>query len=204
MWLMYNQTFKSFASNRTLKKWGLFIAIASLICLVSVDVFARPIYPPYALFQPYAYRRYPYRTFKGSIADSLTRDSKFKNFVDELKQADLLNPLQEACSQKEPSCLTIFAPTDKAFNALSEAQFKKFSEPENRVKVLKYHMIQGSVSNQDVDSKTKLTMEGSSVRIGDTSNGSYTINDANTKHPSTLANNGVIIEVDKVLLPPNF
>jgi uncharacterized surface protein with fasciclin (FAS1) repeats len=201
---MYNQNFKFFTTKITWKKWALPLALASLTSLISIDAFAKPIYPPYALFQPYAYRRYPYRSFKGKIADSLARDSKFKNLVDELKQTDQLKILQEDCLQKEPNCLTIFAPTDKAFAALSEEQFKKISQPENLVKVLKYHIVQGVVSEEDVKGKTKVTMEGSTVQITDTANGSYKINDANAKHPSTVASNGVIIEIDKVLLPQGF
>lgn len=187
-------------NSLTTKKW-----FKQLICLAgiaSVTTIAIPVlakfYPRYSLFQPYAYSSYPYRDFKTNIADTLAKDKKFANLVDELKQAGLLETL------KQPGPFTILAPTDDAFNALPADVFKRYSQPENRLKVLKYHLVAGAIAPKDVDSGAIKTVQGQQVKIAVNADGTVKLNDANGKHPSTVTKNGVIIEVDRVLLPADF
>lgn len=127
----------------------------------------------------------------------MNQESNFVNLVAELEEAGLTETL------KKGKFTTILAPTDAAFEALPDDVFAKFSEPENRIKVLQYHLISGEVTKEDVDKGEIKTVAGSSIAIAN-KNGVVTLNDANAKHPSTLASNGVIIEIDKVLLPPDF
>ena len=71
-------------------------------------------------------------------------DSDFENLVAEIESAGLTEKLK-----KEE--LTLLAPSDDAFNALSDDVFERFSESKNRQKVLQYHLISGKVSQKDID-----------------------------------------------------
>lgn len=187
-------------NKNSIKKLTLLVAIAGVTTAIGFPVLAKPklFYPRYALFQPSAYSSVPYRNSEKDIAQTLIQDSKFANLVDELKQAGLLDTLKQGN-------YTIFAPTDKAFNALPKDVFKRYSQSENRMKVLKYHLVAGQITKENVDSGAVKTLEGQPVKIVvDDSTGTVKLNDAIGKNPSTVASNGVIVEVDKVLLPPEF
>jgi uncharacterized surface protein with fasciclin (FAS1) repeats len=187
----------SLISKTWLTKFACFVGIAGVTTLISVPVLAK-FFPRYALFQPSAYSNYPYRTSDNSIASTLSGDSKFANMAEELKQAGLMERL------KQPGRFTIFAPTNTAFNTLSKDTFKRYSESSNRLRVLKYHMVTGEVTKQDVDKGTIATVEGAPVTITVDQQDTVKLNDAIAKHPSIVTKNGVIIEIDKVLLPPGF
>ena len=179
-----------------LTKLACFVGIAGVTTLISFPVLAK-FFPRYALFQPSAYSNYPYRTSNNNIASTLSGDSKFANMTEELKQAGLMETL------KQPGHFTIFAPTNTAFNTLSKDTFKRYSESNNRLRVLKYHMVAGVVTQQDIDRGTIATVEGTPVRIT-VDQDTVKLNDAIAKHPSIVTKNGVIIEIDKVLLPSGF
>ncbi|MGI8501007.1 MAG: fasciclin domain-containing protein [Hassallia sp.] len=193
---MLNKNRNPLITKNWLKKLTCFVGIAGVTTLISFPVLAK-FYPRYALFQPSAYSSVPYRNSNKDIAQTLVQDSKFANLVDELKQAGLLDTLKQGN-------YTIFAPTDKAFNAVPKDVFKRYSQSENRMKVLKYHLVAGQISQDKVNSGAVTTIEGQPVKIVVDDTGTVKLNDAIGKYPSTVASNGVIIEVNKVLLPPHF
>lgn len=197
---MKTQNSNASTSKDWFKKVACVVGVTGVIALISMPVLARRFYyPPYAMFQPYAARSYPYRNSTRTIADTLAQDSKFANLVYELKEASLLNTLKEGE-------YTVLAPTNEAFKALSKEQYQKYSKSENRAKVLKYHLVKGLVKTKDgeVNGLEITTVEGQKVNITVTSEDTVKLNDATGLHPSTKAKNGVIIEIDKVLLPPDF
>lgn len=195
---MFIRNLDTVMNKKSFKKLALVVGIAGATTLISFPVFAR-FYRPYALFQPYAARSYPYRNSEKNIADTLAQESKFANFVYELKQAGLLEELEK----KGP--FTIFAPTNEAFNTLPKQDYERYSQSQNRAKVLKYHVVPGLVTDKNVNGKELTTIEGHKVNISVGSDDTVKLNNqAMGIHPSTQTKNGVIIEVDKVLLPPNF
>lgn len=153
-------------------------------------------YPPMALFQPITSYSYPYRNEPGNLADSLQSNTNFENLVAEIEAAGLTETLQ----QEE---FTLLAPSDAAFDALSDEVFDKFSEPKNRKKVLPYHLIPGKVTQEDLQKGEITTLTGNAIAISE-SNGAVRLNNANPTFPPTFVSNGVIIEIDRVLLPPDF
>jgi uncharacterized surface protein with fasciclin (FAS1) repeats len=202
---MNNQKHNFIVSKSHLIKLALCFSVVSISVIMNSNTVALPIYPRYGLFQPYSKPRYPSRNeTANNIADVLSKNSKFNNFVDGLKQANLLDTFKEPCPKEQPYCLTIFAPNNEAFNSTPRAVYQKYNQPENRIKVLKYHIVQGAITPQDVDSGSKMTIEGHPIKITETSEGVYKLNDANAKHPSILTSNGVIIEIDQVLIPPGL
>ncbi|MBP5974163.1 fasciclin domain-containing protein [Brasilonema sp. CT11] len=180
------------------KKLACAAGIAGVTTLISVPVLAK-FYPPMALFQPSAHRSYPYRNSEKSIADTLAENKKFANLYDGLKQAGLVDELKKGN-------YTIFAPTNQAFNALPKKDFERYSQPQNLTRVLKYHLVASNITGQDQDLNGKLvtTVEGDQIKITVDPEGTVKLNNAIGKHPSIKASNGVIIEVDKVLMPPGL
>jgi uncharacterized surface protein with fasciclin (FAS1) repeats len=186
-------------SKNWLTKLACFVGIAGVSTLISFPVLAR-FYPRYTLFQPSASSNYPYRNSENSIADTLAQDSKFTNLYNELKAAGLLETL------KQPGHFTLFAPTNEAFNALPKDVFSRYTK--NRIKVLKYHLVSSKITESDVSDKhgkAIVTVEGSPIIITAISEDGVKLNDdTNPKPPSIETKNGVIVEVDKVLLPKGF
>ncbi|MGJ5676362.1 MAG: fasciclin domain-containing protein [Nostochopsis sp.] len=180
-------------------KLSSFLAVASIVSFITLGnspLLAKDFFSRFSLFQPSAYSNYPYRSSKSTISDILTKNKKFATLVSELKEANLLDTL------KRPGHFIIFAPTNDAFNALANNILKQYSQPENRMKVLKYHLISNEITPKQLNSGVITTLEGSQIKITDTPEGTVKLNDANAKYPPTTTTNGMIIEIDKVLLPP--
>jgi uncharacterized surface protein with fasciclin (FAS1) repeats len=166
--------------------------------LLSIPVLASKR-PRLALFQPYASANYPYRNSQTTIADTLENEPRYASLVEELKIAGLYEKL------KQPGRFTLFAPSNDAFDALSSEDFARFKQPIHQMKVLKYHVVAGYIEREDVARGSIVTIEGKPIKISvDAHNIVKLNNNANAKYPFIKANNGVIIEVDRVLLPPDF
>lgn len=186
-------------TKKLFNKLAFVVGIAGISTLISVPVLAK-FYPPYALFQPSAYRSYAYRNSEKNIADTLADNSKYSNLVYELKQARLLDTLKQGE-------FTIFAPTDNAFNALPKQTYQRYSQKENREKVLKYHVVPRIITKEthkNLNGTAIRTLEGNPVNITLDKNGNVKLNNAVGKPPSIQAKNGVIIEINQVLVPPGF
>lgn len=179
-----------------LKKSFPLIGIMTISSLISFPVFSQAYYPPLVFFQPLAYPSYPQRSGIGNLIDTLEGDSNYENFVDELNEAGLKELLKN-------EQFTLLVPNNKAFNDLSDEVFAEFSKPENRIKVLKYHLVPGLVSEEDILQGKIKSLSGNNVVVSNNNDG-LKLNDSKAIFPATTATNGVIIEVDKILLPPDF
>ncbi len=179
-----------------LKRPTVLFSVLGIYTLVGLPILAQSYYPPMVFFQPLAYPNYPQRNENGNLVDTLASGNNFKNLVAEVEAAGLTEELKQ-------QQLTVLAPSDEAFNALPDEVFDKFSEPANRLKVLQYHLISGKVTQEDIKQGKVKTLAGEAIAISQ-NNGNLTLNNAQTTFPSTVATNGVIIEIDKVLLPPDF
>jgi uncharacterized surface protein with fasciclin (FAS1) repeats len=98
---------------------------------------------------------------------------------------------------------TVFAPTDAAFAALPEGTLDALlADPESLAEVLQYHVVSGQVFARDLDGVVSSpTLAGYPV-LFDLSDGAM-VNDANITATDILVTNGVIHEIDKVLIPPS-
>ena len=175
------------------------------ICLIGltaiITIIALPILSQedrlLALFQPDANSQEKYRTVENNLVAKLKQAGKFENLVAEIEIAGLTKKLEEE------QFITLLAFTDQAFDTLPDNIYDKFSQTENRKKVLRYHLIARKVTQEDLDRGKIVTVEGNEIQIFPP-NASVKLNDANAKFPSISAINGVIIEIDQVLLPPDF
>jgi uncharacterized surface protein with fasciclin (FAS1) repeats len=133
------------------------------------------------------------------IVDTAVGAGQFKTLAAALKAADLVATL------KGPGPFTVFAPTDEAFAKLPAGTVENLLKPENKAKltaILTYHVVPGAVRAEQV---TKLdqakTVNGAMVKVT-TKGGKVTINDATVVKADTVASNGIIHVIDKVILPP--
>lgn len=102
--------------------------------------------------------------------------------------------------------VTFLAPTDKAFQALPSNIRAKLSQPENLSRLLKYHTVAKEIGEQDIKRRQVDTLLGTSVRItGFPIGNKYGVkmNDA-IASDALPADNGVIVPIDRVLIPPGF
>jgi uncharacterized surface protein with fasciclin (FAS1) repeats len=141
----------------------------------------------------------------GDIVDVAVA-GKFTKLVAAVKAADLVDTL------KGKGPFTVFAPTDKAFEALGEETLNAVLKDKEKLKaILTYHVIAGAVPAKNAialakDKKSAKTVQGSEIKFslegtGEKTrlklNGSATVIKANVK-----ASNGIIHVIDKVILPP--
>lgn len=132
-----------------------------------------------------------------SIAGTLADNPRFSTLVAAVKAAGLLETL--AGSTK----FTVFAPSNAAFAALPEGTVEFLLKPENKETlkgILLYHVAPGSLQASDVLAQTSITSaQGQSVSV-DAKNA--LINMSKIVKTDIFASNGVIHEIDTVLLPP--
>lgn len=201
---MRKQKNNSVKNQKKLINLALFLGIFSISITMSSEIFAQITYPRYGLFQPYTRTRYPYRKETNKNVEYVLRNTpKFSNFFDGLEQTKMLDDLKKNCP-KAPGCLTVFVPNNDAFNNAPNSIFEKYNQPKNRQKILRYHLVKGLIAPKDVDSGSKVTMEGSPIKITESSQGVYKLNSANPKYPPIPTENGVIIEIDQLLIPPDL
>ncbi|MFI4915550.1 MAG: fasciclin domain-containing protein [Phycisphaerales bacterium JB060] len=100
--------------------------------------------------------------------------------------------------------LTVFAPTNAAFEKLPDGTLEELLKPENREMlrgILTYHVVPGRVYARDaVGAQRATTLQGDAVRVG-IDDGRLTINGANVVNSDIEASNGVIHVIDSVILP---
>jgi uncharacterized surface protein with fasciclin (FAS1) repeats len=103
--------------------------------------------------------------------------------------------------------VTVLAPTDKAFDSLPADVRAKLKEPAKLEQLLKYHFIAGEITEDDIKRQAVPTLlEQTSVSIIGIPVGDRVgvkLNDATATQP-LKADDGVIVTIDRVLIPPGF
>lgn len=123
------------------------------------------------------------------------RSSEIKTFVNALKNSSLAQTLEEN------GPFTIFAPSNSAFDKLSQADRESLFNDKGRLdQVLAYHVIPGKTVVAEVKPGQTKTLDGSRVSLK-SDNGKITINNGNVTLSDLEAENGVIHIIDTVLLP---
>ena len=145
-----------------------------------------------------------------NIVENAVNSKDHTTLVAAVKAAGLV----ETLSGKGP--FTVFAPTNKSFDALPAGTVETLLKPENKTKlttVLTYHVVSGKISSKDLmkmikDGNGKATiqtvqgenlmfsMKGNSIIITDENGGMAMITIADVNQ-----SNGVIHVVNSVLLP---
>ena len=162
-----------------------------------------------------------------NILETAREKRTYNKFLKELESvAGLVDTLSG------PGPFTIFIPTDAAFDKLSgDQQADLFADPEKLARVLKYHIVAGYYTADDLLDRLFLkTLEGQRLRVwsdvsevplgeeeidsgGDALNyvssdtvttsvrESITINGGHVLQANVIADNGIMHVIDKVLVP---
>jgi uncharacterized surface protein with fasciclin (FAS1) repeats len=130
------------------------------------------------------------------ILETASNTSTFKTFLNAAKSAGLADTL------KQGGPYTIFVPTNAAFDKLSpETRNELLKDKSKMAHVLAYHVIPGKVMIADVKPGKVKTIEGAPLTLK-SDNGKVTLNEeANITQSDIQADNGVIHEIDTVVLP---
>jgi uncharacterized surface protein with fasciclin (FAS1) repeats len=146
-----------------------------------------------------------------NIVENAVNSKDHTTLVAAVKAAGLVDTLQG------PGPFTVFAPTNEAFSALPAGTVDTLLKPENKAKltqVLTYHVVPGRYDRMALDTAIKAapggkltlkTVEGETLTLSDASGALWVAdekgNTARVTIPDVYQSNGVIMVVDKVLLP---
>jgi transforming growth factor-beta-induced protein len=140
-----------------------------------------------------------------TIADVASGAPELETLVSALTAANLISAVSG--SDK----LTVFAPTNDAFAELGEATLNCLLAPvgiPTLADVLKYHVVPGEAKSTDLTNKESLkTLDGTETLTVMLADGTVTIeatNNAEVVQADILASNGVVHEVNAVLIPDDF
>ena len=123
-----------------------------------------------------------------------------------------------------PGPYTVFAPTDEAFNTVPYETYRALLQPQNRsvlAEVLRYHVVPGKFTSNDLAGRQTFlkTAQGQTILVVGTPADASMIDERDTavynaramsgpvvglgkgKGADIVADNGVIIPIDRVLLP---
>lgn len=136
----------------------------------------------------------PYTVYN-VIADSLDHET-LELAIGEAELVDALNGTGP---------LTVFAPTDDAFNALPDGMLDMLlADPTGDLQeILLYHVLGEQLASTDISEGPKTTLQGEDIQITIEGTDVF-INDALVTVVDLFADNGVVHVIDAVLLPPSF
>jgi len=112
-----------------------------------------------------------------------------------------MNLPREAAILKKNAPVTVFAPTDDAFQKAPPGTIDFPLNAEKIGKLLDYHIVKGAVTSNELTTRKAPTINGASLDIK-VINGKITVNDAHVIEADVKTPIGVIYVIDKVLIPP--
>lgn len=127
------------------------------------------------------------------------RSGKFTVLLSALDAADLMATL----SQDGP--YTLFAPSDKAFKTLPKDMMQRLRKDKVMLRrILLYHVTQGRLMAKTVAQDTYSDSLAETNLHFATLNGHHFVDNARIVHADIEARNGVMHEIDRVLIPPTM
>jgi uncharacterized surface protein with fasciclin (FAS1) repeats len=141
----------------------------------------------------------PHVVPNGNLVSTLQGSGHFTILLKAVDAAGLSDTLKSAPN------ITLFAPTDEAFQALPPSQLAQLLAPKNAPilqKVLTYHLVNAKVDSSKIKGAKGpiATVENTKVVI-DGSTDVLKVNDADIIQSDVMATNGIIQVIDKVLVP---
>ena len=131
-----------------------------------------------------------------NIVDSLQANPDFSTYVGLLKTAGLTATLGET------GPYTVFAPNNAAFAAVPKDVFDQVVADQAQLRaVLGYTIVLGSYPDDQLKTGQLPTTQGDPITVA-VSGSTITVDNATVVPPQTLATNGVIHALDKVIAPP--
>jgi len=138
----------------------------------------------------------------GNIVEVASENGSFSTLLAAADAAGLVDALSD-----ESASLTLFAPTDAAFNALPDGVVDALlADPDALANVLTYHVIGSTVSSVDATN-----LAGSTVEMLNGGKAALTLRHSNLYINESLitvanieASNGIIHVIDAVMVPPDL
>lgn len=129
------------------------------------------------------------------LVETASTSGSFKTFLAAAKAAGMDETL------KNSGPYTVFAPSDSAFNQLPPGTVSSLMKDKAKLaEMLAHHVIPGKVTVADVKPGKVQTIQGDTVTLK-SDNGKVTVENANVIQSDMMADNGVIHEIDAVVLP---
>ncbi|TDD14538.1 fasciclin domain-containing protein [Nonomuraea diastatica] len=131
-----------------------------------------------------------------TAATALSEVPDLSSLDEAVQEAGLADRLDQA------EALTIFAPDNKAFEAIpQDARDQLMGDNEELTRVLTYHVVEGKKTPADLEEEGTLTsLEGGELEVKG-SGENLTINDAKLVCGGVQTKNATIYVIDKVLMP---
>jgi uncharacterized surface protein with fasciclin (FAS1) repeats len=134
-----------------------------------------------------------------NIVEVVTKKDDFSTLATALTEAGLVDTVQNAEN------ITVFAPTNAAFEKLPEGALATLLLPENRdqlTDILTYHVVPSKIMAGDIETGTTEveTMQGDTITVTKTEDG-VMVNNATVTKADVRAENGVIHVIDTVIMP---
>ncbi|WP_013322820.1 fasciclin domain-containing protein [Gloeothece verrucosa] len=130
-----------------------------------------------------------------NIVDSAAKAGNLTRLLQALEVTELIETL------KNPGPFTVFAPTDEAFEKLSEETRDALQDPIKLKRIIAHHIAFGDVRKEDLLQTDEVTTFENSVIAVDASSEGIKLNNANVVAPEIVVDNGVIYLIDQVLFP---
>ena len=128
------------------------------------------------------------------LVETATTSGSFKTFLAAANAAGMTETL------KKSGPYTVFAPSDSAFNQLPPGTVDSLMKDKAKLaEILSHHVIPGKVTVADVKPGKVQTLQGDTVTLK-SDNGKVTVDNANVIQSDLMADNGVIHEIDAVVL----
>lgn len=150
--------------------------------------------PIYSIDQNTMTAPQPVNASKGAISIVDPNLSTFVMAIREAELSDLFNGTGP---------FTAFVPSNAAFEKLGKAQLADLLKPENKdklVDILIYHIVPGKYIAENLKSKNYRTVNGKDIEVK-VDDGKITVNNAKVTRTDLVGPNGVIHEIDTVLMP---
>ena len=130
-----------------------------------------------------------------NLVETAIEAGNFKTLIKAVQEAGLVDTLESE------GPLTVFAPTDEAFEKLPEGTIESLlNDKEKLTDILTYHVVPDKVTSDAViNLKSAKMANGKDVTI-DSTNG-VKVNNANVVKTDIECSNGVIHVIDNVLVP---
>ena len=135
------------------------------------------------------------------LADTVATNPILTKFSSMIQASDLGTFL----SSRGP--FTLFAPTDSAFSKLPPGMLEALLRPENKVRlqdILLFHVVNGKrlTAKDLLPLKTVLSCQGAPLAFRTSHSGAQFVMKAKIVHADIRCQNGILAEIDTVLMPP--
>lgn len=135
------------------------------------------------------------QAWAADLVETASTSGTFKTFLAAAKAAGITETL------KNSGPYTVFAPGDSAFGKLPPGEMETLMKDKAKLaELLSHHVIPGKVTVAEVKPGKVKTLQGDELMLK-SDNGKVTVDSANVIQSDLIADNGVIHEIDAVVLP---